>query len=43
MIDHAGGDPDEPFFAAADLAVARQLVELATRSAAQPRVTAPTE
>jgi hypothetical protein len=44
MIDHAGGDPDEPFFAAADLAVARQLVEVATRSAASaPATTSPTE
>ena len=31
MIDHAGGDPDEPFFAAADLAAARALVAEAER------------
>jgi hypothetical protein len=44
MIDHAGGDPDEPFFSAADLAVARQLVDVATRSApAQAATHSPTE
>ena len=42
MIDHAGGDPDEPFFSAADLAVARQLVEVAKRTAA-PSATPRTE
>lgn len=46
MIDHAGGDPDEPFFAAADLAAARGLVAEAERIAAAARtapVTSPTE
>jgi len=33
MIDHAGGDPDEPFFTAADLVAARTLVAAAERQA----------
>ena len=45
MIDHAGGDPDEPFFGAADLAVARKIVELADRlpAADSAAVTSPRE
>ncbi len=39
MIDHAGGDPDEPFFAAGDLAAARALVKEADTVA---NATAPT-
>jgi hypothetical protein len=33
-IDHVGGVPDEPFFTAAELRAAAQLVEVATRTAA---------
>ena len=29
MIDHAGGDPDEPFFSGAELAAAQGLVTAA--------------
>lgn len=46
MIDHAGGDPDEPFFAARDLAAGRALVAEAERLAAKkpaPSLTTPTE
>jgi hypothetical protein len=35
MIDHAGGDLDEPFFAPNDLAVARKLVEVAEEGTAK--------
>lgn len=42
MIDHAGGVPDEPFFAPADLVAARGLVAEAERltAAAKPRPSA---
>ncbi|MFM7109151.1 MAG: hypothetical protein ACKOZU_11255 [Planctomycetaceae bacterium] len=45
MIDHAGGDPDEPFFAPADLAAARGLVGEAERAAAAaaPKSAAPSQ
>ncbi|MFM9059474.1 MAG: hypothetical protein ACKOSQ_10185 [Planctomycetaceae bacterium] len=36
MIDHAGGDPDEPFFGPTDLVAARGLVAEAERIAAAP-------
>ena len=34
VIDRAGGDPDLPVFSAAELAAARQAVDVATRLAA---------
>ena len=46
MIDHAGGDPDEPFFAPADLATGRALAAEADKVAAAAKaesVTSPTE
>lgn len=36
VIDRAGGDPDLPVFSAAELAAARQAVDVATRLAAKP-------
>jgi len=35
IIDHAGGDPDEPFFSSAELAAAHQVVGVATQVAQQ--------
>jgi hypothetical protein len=43
VIDRAGGDPDLPVFSAAELAAARQAVDVATRLAAErqaPKATA---
>ena len=43
VIDRAGGDPDLPVFSAAELAAARQAVDLVTRlAAAAPAVDAST-
>jgi hypothetical protein len=39
-IDHIGGVPDEPFFTAAELGAARQVVEVAARTTAKQPVTA---